>query len=325
MTFEAYTNPDFTVQQKLLFFVVALAGILICNILIIAGVKISTLHKEKEEQPQLLYEGVHNRIQRFYEMMISGCSVLSFSCAYVILNHINTLYMSGAKGGPTLDWIMDVWQNGRDFVLLLLICLSCVINSLLDKIFIPLKRISREEKACIRMLAMFYVIIILAGLNSVGDESEYNPVMIYYLGLMIGRFVYFDASFIDFIHALVDMFKNIYLLIMGLLLTGLLTHFGFEAGYLLERNYYIVGIFYTHLFLLVVIFLLNNTGILKLIFREPATEEDAEKDNEEDYEEYEEEDDAEEEYVIEDYDDDEEYEEETVVLAAPRHTVKKRQ
>ncbi|MBR3735754.1 MAG: hypothetical protein IKN07_07720 [Lachnospiraceae bacterium] len=164
MTFEAYTNPDFTVQQKLLFFVVALAGILICNILIIAGVKISTLHKEKEEQPQLLYEGVHNRIQRFYEMMISGCSVLSFSCAYVILNHINTLYMSGAKGGPTLDWIMDVWQNGRDFVLLLLICLSCVINSLLDKLIIPLKRISREEKACIRMLAMFYVIIILAGL-----------------------------------------------------------------------------------------------------------------------------------------------------------------
>ena len=118
-------------------------------------------------------------------------------------------------------------------------------------------------------------------------------------------------------------FKNIYLLIMGLLLTGLLTHFGFEAGYLLERNYYIVGIFYTHLFMLLVIFLLNNTGILKLIFREPAKEEDAEKDNEEDYEE---EDDTEEEYVIEEYDDDEEYdeyEEETVVLAAPRHTAKK--
>lgn len=312
MTFEAYTNPDFTIQQKLLFFVVALAGVLICNLLIIAGVKISTLRKEKEEQAQLLYEGVHNRIQRFYEMMISGCSVLSFSCAYVILNHINTLYRSGAKGGPTLDWIMDVWQNGRDFILLLLICLSCVINTLLDKLFIPLKRISRAEKACIRMLAMFYVIIILAGLNNVGDESEYNPVMIYYLGLMIGRFVYFDASFIDFIHALIDMFKNIYLLILGLLLTGLLCHFGFEAGYLLERNYYIVGIFYTHLFILLVIFLLNNTGILKLIFREPFTEEVAEED------------DAYEEYAEEEYDEYEEYEEETVVLAAPGHTVKKR-
>ncbi len=309
MTFEAYTNPDFTIQQKLLFFVVALAGVLICNLLIIAGVKISTLRKEKEEQAQLLYEGVHNRIQRFYEMMISGCSVLSFSCAYVILNHINTLYRSGAKGGPTLDWIMDVWQNGRDFILLLLICLSCVINTLLDKLFIPLKRISRAEKACIRMLAMFYVIIILAGLNNVGDESEYNPVMIYYLGLMIGRFVYFDASFIDFIHALIDMFKNIYLLILGLLLTGLLCYFGFEAGYLLERNYYIVGIFYTHLFILLVIFLLNNTGILKLIFREPFTEEVAEED------------DADEEYAEEEYD---EYEEETVVLAASGHTVKKR-
>ena len=83
MTFEAYTNPDFTVQQKLLFFVVALAGILICNILIIAGVKISTLHKEKEEQPQLLYEGVHNRIQRFYEMMISGCCSSSVRMAFM--------------------------------------------------------------------------------------------------------------------------------------------------------------------------------------------------------------------------------------------------
>ena len=57
------------------------------------------------------------------------------------------------------------------------------------------------------------------------------------------------------------------------------------------------------------IFLLNNTGILKLIFREPFTEEVAEED------------DADEEYAEEEYD---EYEEETVVLAAPGHTVKKR-
>ena len=116
---------------------------------------------------------------------------------------------------------------------------------------------------------MFYVICILLYLNMIGDESEYSPVMLYYLGLMVGRFVYFDASFIDFLLALKNVFKNLYLLIFGLLITGILCYFGFENGYLLERNYYLIGAFYTHLFMLVSVFILHHSHLINLLVRKP--------------------------------------------------------
>ena len=128
---------------------------------------------------------------------------------------------------------------------------------MLDSFIIPLKKITREEKATIRMLAMFYVIVILVYLNTIGDESQYSPVMMYYFGLMVGRFVYFDASFKDFLVALKNMFFNLPYMALTLVLIGLLNFFGFNMGYLLERNYYIVGIFYTHLFLIVCIFVVH--------------------------------------------------------------------
>jgi hypothetical protein len=108
------------------------------------------------------------------------------------------------------------------------------------------------------MLGMFYAIIVLLYLNIIGDESEYTPVMMYYLGLMVGRFVYFDASFLDFLAAMKNMFFSIPMLMLGLGLSGGLAFIGFELGFLLERNYYIVGVIYTHLFLLAAVFIFHH-------------------------------------------------------------------
>ena len=291
MTVEAYINPDFGWTQKLIFLAVALFGIIICVAFIIGGVRISTsaMNAKKSVKRVEFYERSHNRIQRFYEMIIAGTSVLSFSCAYVIINHIysKAQEMGGVTGTAWLDTFLKAWEGSKDFVLLLLICLSCVLNSLLDRLIIPLKKTDPSEKATVRMLAMFYCILILVYLNMFGDENEYNPVMMYYLGLMVGRFVYFDASFKDFLSSLKNMFQNIYLLIMGLVLTSLLCYFGFSKGYLLERNYYIVGAFYTHLFMLVSIFILHHTHLLDLIIRKPkgyAADEDSDDGSDEYYE-----------------------------------------
>ena len=139
----------------------------------------------------------------------------------------------------------------------------------------------------------------------------------YSLGLMVGRFVYFDASFMDFIEALKNMVKNIYLLILGLLLTGLLCYYGFSRGYLLERNYYLVGAFYTHLFMLVVVFILKHSHLLNLMVRKPkgydkqaaesaGTEETDDEYEEDEYIEYT--DDAYGDETYEEYDNYEEYE-----------------
>ena len=204
MTVDAYLNPDFTLQQKLIFLAAAFAGVLLCDALIIVASRASA--------------GSYH------------------ACAYVIINHIYTSLqgMEGSAEYEAFSGFISVWEGGRDFVLLLLICLSCVLNTVLDKFVIPLKRLDKDEKASIRMLGMFYAIICLAYLNVIGDKSEYSPVMMYYLGLMVGRFVYFDASFLDFIDAIKKAFKNSLLLLLGLTLTGVLCYFGFSAGYLLE-------------------------------------------------------------------------------------------
>ena len=271
MSLEAYANPDFGWPEKLVFLLAVLAGIMICILLIMGSVRISLSSMSASERRMAYRDRALDRIHCFYELIIAGTSVLSFSCAYVIINHIYSRVASGAVAStPMLDLLTNAWANGRDFILLLLICLSCVLNSLLDSFLIPIRRLEKEEKATMRMLAMFYCIFILIYLNRIGDESEYNPVMMYYLGLMVGRFVYFDASFADFAAALKKMFLNLPLLIITLALTGTLSWFGFSAGYLLERNYYIVGIFYVHLFMLAVVFMLRVTHLPELILPHPA-------------------------------------------------------
>ncbi len=306
MTVEAYLNPEFTLQQKLIFLAAAFLGVAICVFLIGAVSKAAA-------GPYHGGSRAKNHIQRFYEMMISATSVMSFACAYVIINHIYTSLqgMEGSAEYEAFSGFIGVWEGGRDFVLLLLICLSCVLNTLLDKLVIPLKRLDKEEKASIRMLGMFYAIICLAYLNVIGDKSEYSPVMMYYLGLMVGRFVYFDASFLDFLEAIKKAFKNSLLLILGLVLTGALCYFGFSAGYLLERNYYVVGVFYTQLFVLAAIFVLHHTHILDLIIPDRDLHDAASLDEDDDrydddyddaYDDAYDEDDDNDEY--EDYDDD---------------------
>ncbi|SEQ31794.1 hypothetical protein [Butyrivibrio sp. TB] len=268
MTLKAYINPDFTLGEKFIFFIIALVGILLCTF----GARLVTrlvAGGRSSDKSELLIKADSN-VELFYEMIISGTSVMSFAVSYVVCNHIYSLIQTSGESGAGWMLFYNIWSDGKDFALLLLICLSCVLNTILDKIVIPLKVIDRDKKATVRMLSMFYVIIILVYLNIIGDESEYSPVMMYYLGLMIGRFVYFDASFKDFVIALKNMFVSLHLLIMGLILTGVLCYIGFSVGYLLERNYYIVGIFYTHLFMLIAVFVLHHGYTILKMFRKPV-------------------------------------------------------
>ncbi|WP_051656539.1 hypothetical protein [Butyrivibrio sp. AE3004] len=275
MTIDAYLNPDFTWIQKLLFFAVGLLGVLVCNFVLLGGAEVSVSFLPRSERKYAVPEKFHKYTQLFYEMIISGTSVMSFACSYVVFNHVFVLMQDGAGHlGPISGLFYRAWSDGKDFVLLLLICLSCVLNTLLDKLVIPLGRISKDEKASIRMLGMFYVIIILLYLNVIGDESEYSPVMMYYLGLMVGRFVYFDASFMDFLVAIKNAFLRMPLLLLCMILCGGMCFFGFGMGFLLERNYYIVGAFYTHIFLLAGVFVIHHSRIMKLIVKEEKTEYD---------------------------------------------------
>ena len=298
MNIDAYFNPDFTLIKKLIFLLMTLAGVMLCTFLIFVVTKlVSKPDKERptrQEKDMLFFQDFHTNIQLFFEMMISGTSVMLFACSYVIINHVYDLVSGGKYVG--FNTFVSVWEEWKDFILLLLICLSCVANTLIDKFIIPLKKVTREQKASMRVLGMFYVIIILLYLNRIGEKSAYGPVMMYYLGLMVGRFVYFDASFLDFLQILKSALRHAPIFIMCILLSGSLSYIGFSLGYFIEHNYFIMGIFYTHLFILAVIFILHLSRIMYLFARKPKIEEypdEYEEEYEEEYDDYDEYDDYE--------------------------------
>jgi uncharacterized membrane protein len=74
---------------------------------------------------------------------------------------------------------------------------------------------------------------------------------------MIGRFVYFDASFKDFLHCIKNAAANIPIMILALINLAILCAYGYSTGYLLKHNGVITNIFFVHLYIIVMIFILH--------------------------------------------------------------------
>ena len=113
--------------------------------------------------------------------------------------------------------------------------------------------------------------------NTVQNFSGDNAPVGKYANLGISYSASYN-SFKDFLKAMKNMFFCAPLLIMGLTLSGLVSWFGFGTGFLLERNYYIVGVFYTHLFLLAAVFAAFHGGnIIAKIRRSKSKKSSGEK------------------------------------------------
>ncbi|MBO4457739.1 MAG: hypothetical protein J5802_08465 [Butyrivibrio sp.] len=289
MTFDKYINPNFTLVQKLIFLGIAAAGILASVILIAIGTRFSVIAVDSSERQSEYAKRGKANVQLFYEMIITGTCAIFFASAYVVCNHISDLISHKTT-------FYALWSNNKDYMLLAFICASCVVNTILDSIFIPLRRISKDQKASIRILGMFYAIAILSLLSygGMGDKKIYETIILYYPGLVVGRFVYFDASFVDFLKSMWGAIIHLPYLVMGLAISIGMSALGFRLNYLLDKNFVIVGVLYSHLFLLAAIFVINLFRISNIFFRGEDDEYEYDDDEEEDDEDDEEDDEVDE-------------------------------
>ena len=184
MSFEEYVSHYFDGRKMLMFLALALAFSIICVFYILLIVVVSARFVPREERKQFYYEKANNTIQRFYEMVFSGASILSFLAVYYLIDRFSP------EGS-----FRDFWDKYKDMILLLMICLSIVFNNVLDRIRIPLRKLSRQERGSVRLLGMLYVILIFFYIKFIYENDNYDGFIMYFLGLMIGRFIYFDASF----------------------------------------------------------------------------------------------------------------------------------
>ncbi len=246
-------------QDILHYLGVALIGALTCLFLILLVARATSRGSTRLEKRWSFYERAINMEQRFDEMVFSATSILSFLAVYYLIDRFAT--------DPSFRTAWDKWN---DFILLGMIIVSCVINNYFDVMLIPLKKITRSEKASVRLVGMLYIMIIFFYIKFIYESDNYDGFIMYFLGLIIGRFAYFDASFRDSLQTIKDGFKNIPFLVLSLIYAGFMCIYGFGTGYLLKaENGVLVSTFFAHLFMVLAIFIVHHSHLIYLFARKP--------------------------------------------------------
>ncbi|MDC7278979.1 hypothetical protein NXH64_05605 [Butyrivibrio fibrisolvens] len=240
MSYSEYVAHYFQMPQFIIF-------------LLLTAVLISAVHivfyfytKSKSKDAEFFEQEFFSLSERYYELIFSGGSIIGFMAVYFLI----TLFL---KSGP----FKEIWDSYKDYLLLIFMIISILLNSFCDHVLVRLKHLDRDAMASIRLTGMGYMILILCYLKFIYESNNYDTLIAYFLTLMIGRFVYFDASFKDFLHCIKNAAANIPIMIMALINLSILCAYGYSTGYLLKHNGVITNIFFTHLYMIVVIFVLH--------------------------------------------------------------------
>lgn len=258
MTLNEYLNHYFNIKELVLFFILAIVGLLVSVGIIILSDYMVTRRVRAARRAKVFYARSVGHINRFYEMMFSGTSILSFLSTYYLIERFVT------TGGFRV-----FWNGHKDILLLMMIVISCLLNTVLDKFVVPLE-LDKESRGSVRMIGMLYIILIFVYIKFIYENNNYDGFIIYFLGLMVGRFIYFDASFGDFIESVKRAARNFQLMILGLSLTGVMCLVGFKTKYLLISNGVLVSCFIAHIFIVAAIFLVSKTRLVNLVVRQPS-------------------------------------------------------
>ena len=159
------------------------------------------------------------------------------------------------------------WEKYQDVVLLVFIVLSVFLTSWLDVVLVKLTHLDPEQKASMRLISVFYIVLILLYIRFIYEDTNYDGLILYFLTLTVGRFLYFDFTVKSFLETMRGVLENLPLLVIMSAYSGFVCWYGFHVGFLLKSNGVILSTFLAHLFMDCSIFLLHKTGILKHVIR----------------------------------------------------------
>ncbi len=236
MSYSEYISHYFQMPKFIIF--LCLAAILLLVIYAIFFIYAKGTNKKTERIAQEFY----SLSERLYELIFSGGSIIGFMAIYYLINRFVT----------TGDF-RTFWDNYKDYLLLVLMVISIIFNTIFDHLIVRLKHLDHEDMASIRLTGMLYMILIFCYIKFIYEDDNYDMFITYFLTLMIGRFVYFDASFRDFLGCIKRAAKNLPILFICLSYLGIMCLYGYSNDYLLKHNGVITNIFFTHLFIMVVI------------------------------------------------------------------------
>lgn len=195
-------------------------------------------------------------IESFYELVFASTSILLLlSLYYIIGDRIN------------VDSINAMWNDYKDWLLLLFLILSMLLNRILDRILVPMRHIDAKQRASMRLVSSIYVVFILLYIRFIYESYNYESLIIYFVMLVVGRLFYFDVTWEGFKSDITGIVKNFpFVILMGAYTAGV-TWYGFHSGFLLKANGVLVSTLIAHLFMDVCIVLFDKSRIWKLFLR----------------------------------------------------------
>ena len=186
-------------------------------------------------------------IESFYELVFSSTSILFFLAAYYLIDR----YLD-------IREYRIIWDKYSDVLLMAFIFMSIFLNTLLDHLVVSLRAIDSKQKGALRLVSTMYMMLIFGYIRFIYDDLNYNELIIYFMGLVIGRFIYFDFTWKDFKETMHGVTKNIPLLLLIVAYSGLMCYVGFRTKFLLKANGVIVSVLIAHIFMDVSILIVHH-------------------------------------------------------------------
>ena len=185
-------------------------------------------------------------------MVFSSTSVLLFLSLYYIIDE-------------RIPQAAFYWQKYQNIILLLFLVFSVFMTNWFDILFVPLTAIPTRQKASVRLISAFYIILILLYIKFIYHDSNYDSLIMYFIHT---RSRPFPRTLILHLKIskkqLQGVARNLPLLVLMGSYSAIVCWYGFHCGFLLTSNGVILSTLLAHLFMDVSIFVLDKTQLVKL-------------------------------------------------------------
>ena len=123
-------------------------------------------------------------------------------------------------------------------IMLVLIIIAILLNDFLDE---KLKQdmIKEEDEGNIRLISSCSIIMLFSFLKIYFKTAEYDEFLLCYIGLVLGRFIYFDSTLKGFIRCVKNLKSYFIPLIIAFLLTGIISGIGLHLEVITTNNIFI--------------------------------------------------------------------------------------
>lgn len=258
---EYYLLHYFNLKNAGIFLLVSFLGMFAVLAVILCAAKIQVKKKLRttaalmpERELQKHSKKQYRVIESFYEMVFSSTAVLLFLSLYYLIDAYLPQYLPRAA---------EIWIRYKSVLLLLFIVLSVFLTSWFDVVLVKLTHIKSEQKAAVRLVSSFYIVLILLYIRFIYDDTNYDELILYFITLAVGRFLYFDFTIKSFMETLRGAVRNLPLLLLMGGYSAFICWFGFYTDFLLKSNGVIVSTLIAHLFMDFSIFILHKTRLLR--------------------------------------------------------------